>query len=363
MSFTEELTPENPQTIGLVHTYYSNYYTVEVNDVYYSCFVKGNLKKQNQDVLVGDWVQLDSLEPAAAQARIIGVLPRSVALSRPKIANVNCLLVVHSLKEPEFEPQQLDRYLTRGALSGLKTIICISKADLNPDLEARQPIIDLYEKQLGYPVVFTSIHDLQSLARITELVKGHLTVLAGLSGTGKSSLINQLTTTVSLKIGAVSEKISRGQHTTRHVMLIPLDKQTYVADTPGFSLLKFDKVLPAAIEATFPELQKFKGQCGFEDCLHQDEPDCAVLADPGNIAPSRLASYKAMIAEASQYAQEIKSSSQKEDYGTKIKHGKNQQDVQIMRLKAKSREGSRKTLRQELQENLQMLVDQTPDSL
>ncbi|MBY0403248.1 MAG: ribosome small subunit-dependent GTPase A, partial [Cyanobacteria bacterium] len=215
--------------------YHSNFYYVEAEGVLYECFVKGILKKEGIEILVGDAVVLDNLDPDSGQGRIVEVLERTNVLTRPKIANIHQAIIVHPLEEPAFSPAQLDRYLTHVELAGLDPIICISKCDLAKNQEQLEEIKDLYHAKLGYPILFTSVHHPNSLAPLVEMTRGKVSVLAGLSGAGKSSLLNFLKPSLKLKTQEVSEKISRGQHTTRHVELIEIAEATYIADTPGFS--------------------------------------------------------------------------------------------------------------------------------
>src|SRR5262249_36826832 len=146
--------------------------------------------------------------------------------------------VVYSAHSPEFDTTQADRYLTHIELAGILPVLCISKADLIQSEAEREAIATLYGEKLGYPLVFTSVHQSDSLARIRDLTQNKVTVLAGPSGSGKSSLLNALNPELQLRTGEISEKIRRGQHTTRHVELLaldPADPHTLIADTPGFS--------------------------------------------------------------------------------------------------------------------------------
>ncbi len=351
---------------GRVLKYHSNLFTVEVQGsgrhikppTHYQCTLKGLLKKQETSVITGDYVLLDNLDPINRTARIIDVKPRQNQLPRPKIANVDQVIIVHPFREPNFDYEQLNRFLTHAALAEVNTMICMSKSDLGDETDPegirqeKQAIIALYETGLQIPVIFTSIHDATSLMALKEKIKGKISVLAGLSGAGKSSLLNRLNPDLKIKVQDVSEKIGRGTHTTRHVELIPLAGNILIADTPGFSNLKFDNTLPQDIEAAFPEFALYRSQCAFSNCLHLDETDCGVLKaitiDPASIHPLRYTSYQAIMAEALQYKAEHQSSSQKNEYGQKTLHAKGKETKQITRLKSKAREGSRRTLKQDL---------------
>jgi ribosome biogenesis GTPase len=365
-----------PFITGRLRKYHSNFYYVEADGVVYECMLRGLIKKEGGDVLVGDFVALDSVDAAARTARIHHVLARQNAISRPKMANVDRVFVVYSLHEPEFDPHQLDRYLTHIELAGLTPIIGISKADLarSPDELAR--IQALYGDTLGYAVYVTSVQDPGSLNTIRQAAQGHISVLAGPSGSGKSSLLNALNPNLRLRVGEVSEKIARGQHTTRHVELLPLfaDRtDTLIADTPGFSNLRFNYVLPSQVEAAFRDFAPYRAQCGFSDCLHLDEADCAVRAHLEEIADSRYRSYRDLLAEARLYRDEANASSQKEAFGYKQLDRKGKDAVRILRLKEKNRDASRRAIRQQVSQfhpddeeaspPMDGLVDDPPESV
>ncbi len=325
----------------------------------YQCTLKGLLKKEGTSVITGDNVVLDNLDPINQTARIIQIQTRKNQLPRPKIANVDQVIIVHPFREPDFDYEQLNRFLTHTALAGVDAIICVSKSDLGQEepekaRQEKEAITQLYQEQLNIPVIFTSIHDENSLASLKDKIKDKVSVLAGLSGAGKSSLLNRLNPNLEIKVQEVSEKISRGTHTTRHVELIHVSKEILIADTPGFSNLKFNTILPQNIEKIFPDFAPFRAHCSFANCLHLPEiniDDCAVQKDLESESPKthplRYTSYQALIAEALEYKKEQRKSSKKEEYGHKTIHAKGKEKKQIIRLKSKAREGSRRTAKQD----------------
>jgi ribosome biogenesis GTPase len=339
----------NANLIGRVRKYHSNFYYVEAEGVLYECMLRGLLKKEGIEVLVGDQVRLDSVQPANRTARIIEVLlPRKSVISRPRMANADQAIVVYSLHAPEFDYHQADRYLTHIKLAGLKPILCISKADLSNSEAERLAISDIYEP-LGFQVLFTSVHQPEGLEALYQEVRSKVTVLAGPSGSGKSSLLNALNPDLKLRVGEVSEKIGRGQHTTRHVELLapdPADPSTLIADTPGFSNLKFNTVLPTDLAAIYPDFEPWRDQCAFSDCLHVDEAGCAVLGNREKLASSRYESYLNMMAEAREYKHESSKTSQKDEFGYKRIDRKGR-EIKILRLREKDRDVSRRRVRQQ----------------
>lgn len=338
---------QNTPISGIVLSYQSNVYTVSLDGQHFQCVLKGMIKKSGADVLVGDRVLLDNLDAANMTGRIIQTRPRENVLLRPKIANVTRALMVCSIDNPPWSFEQVDRYLTQIQMAGIAPALCISKVDLAKSAADLAAIRDLYES-LGVSTATTSIKTPESIQALFRQMQGQTVVLAGPSGVGKSSLLNALKPDLALAVKAISDKAKRGQHTTRHVALIRLDENTYVADTPGFSLLKFDTVLPQDVERVFPDFAPYRGQCRFDNCLHQDEADCAVKANLQYIAPSRYASYLAFLEEAKAHEAHQQASSQKQEYGYKtLKKGK-KEDVQILKLQEKHRETSRRTRKQEI---------------
>jgi ribosome biogenesis GTPase len=336
-----------PLSTGIVLTYHSNFYTVLVDRVQFECSVKGLLKKEGVDVLVGDHVSVDNLDTVNHTGRITEVLPRLNQLERPKIANITRAVVVASIAQPDLDLMQLDRYLTRVYLAGIDPVICITKIDLSPDHRLLQTIASVY-KALNIPIFLTSVAEPESIGKLFSSLTGQTVVLAGQSGVGKSTLLNAIKPDLDLAVGKVSDKIQRGQHTTRQVSLIALDSETYVADSPGFSYLKFDTVLPQALEKAFPDFEPYRGECRFDDCLHLDESGCAV-----SIATSRYENYRQFQQEAALYAEEMQARSQKETYGYKTLSQKGKgPDLKILRLKEKQRDGSRRTQKQQLSDVL-----------
>lgn len=349
-------------TAGLVTCYYSNVFEVHTAaGILYQCTVKGTLKKEGRDILVGDRVTLDSLDDANRMARIVAIAPRTTELSRPKVSNVDQALIVCSVQQPDLDLQQLDRYLSHVLLAGLRPLICLNKSDLVTDSQSQtiQAAMDIYEP-MGFRVLLTSIFEPDSVDTLKAGLLGHTTVLTGPSGVGKSSLINVLKPEAQLKVSEVSAKQQRGRHTTRQAALFPLaESNTFVVDSPGFTYLTFDQTLPETLEKTFPEFAAFREQCRFHNCLHEAsdlDAGCAVMAQLEEtqdkwprVARARWESYQQFLLEAKAYEQTLQSTSQKDDYGTKIKHTKGKDaSLQLLKLKEKERQASRRRQRQQV---------------
>ena len=214
-------------------------------------------------------------EVSQEEGWITEILPRKNSLHRPPIANVDQALLVHAAKEPAFNPLLLDRMLVLVEHNQIVPIICFTKVDLVDDWQELDRQLDIY-KDVGYQVLFTSPLTGEGIDQVIKCLEGKVTVLAGPSGVGKSTLINTVCPHAEVQTGSVSKKLGRGRHTTRHVELLRLSSTGLVADTPGFSQLDFTHITEETLGSTFPEIRRLESQCKFRGCLHRSEPGCAV---------------------------------------------------------------------------------------
>ncbi|MEB3356268.1 MAG: small ribosomal subunit biogenesis GTPase RsgA [Synechococcales bacterium] len=242
------------------------------------CTRRSRLKKIGQQVWVGDRVIVDEPDWIGQRGAISQVLPRSTELDRPPVANANQILLVFALAEPELDPLQLSRFLVKAESTALEVSLCLNKSDLLTPEQQRQWCDRL--QQWGYSPTIISIQAQTGLTTIREQLAHRVTVISGPSGVGKSSLINHFIPTVDQRVSAVSGKLGRGRHTTRHVELFELPNGGLLADTPGFNQPDLD-CTPAELGHYFPEVRQRLDQqaCQFSDCLHRDEPNCAVRSD------------------------------------------------------------------------------------
>ncbi|WP_036801171.1 small ribosomal subunit biogenesis GTPase RsgA [Pleurocapsa sp. PCC 7319] len=273
---------QNSQILGTVVAVQANFYQVKLktnlDTEYLLCTRRTRLKKIGQKVMVGDRVLIEEPDWQDARGAIAEVLPRSTELQRPLIANANCILLVFAVEEPPLDPWQLSRFLVKAESTSLKLYLCLNKCDLIT--EARRQQWEQRLTQWGYQASFISVKQQLGISNLLERLKGHITVVAGPSGVGKSSLIDALIPEINLRVGEVSGKLQRGRHTTRHVELFELPEGGLLADSPGFNQPDLD-YLPAELAQYFPEAKaKLQaGNCQFSDCLHRDEPNCVVRGD------------------------------------------------------------------------------------
>lgn len=259
----------------------SNLYTVKIGEELIDCRARGKFRNEGMTPLVGDYCIIDK-----DNNYILEILPRKNSLKRPLIANVDCALIVTSVKKPDLSLNLLDKLLSLSIMSGVTPVICLTKLDLltKEELKYLNNIIKYYKK-IGIKVLKNT-----DKFKLRMLLKNKLIVLAGQTGAGKSSLLNRLNKHLNLATAEISEALGRGKHTTRHVEVFKVGKM-YIADTPGFSALDLDEYSEDDIKNSFIEFNKY--QCYFSDCKHIKEKNCGVIEalDNGEILKSRYENY------------------------------------------------------------------------
>lgn len=266
---------------------YGGYYYVRDGREEWECSLRGRFRHEKQQVLVGDRVQL---RPRHGHAGVIEtVLPRRSALVRPPVANVDQAVIVFAVREPDPNPGLLERFLITAAMNDIEPLICFNKVDLTKDGQVE--LVSRYRE--SYRVAVTSAKTGEGLGRLREALRGRVSVFAGPSGVGKSTILNALLPDLKLKTGEISEKLKRGRHTTRHVELISLPEGGLVADTPGFSSLDLPDLKPEDLSEYFPEMDEYAARCYFTGCLHNKEPGCAVkeAVEKGRMEEARYRQY------------------------------------------------------------------------
>lgn len=263
----------------------------------YECKAKGIFRKDHKKPLVGDDVEADVLDEEAMLGNIREILPRKSALIRPAVANVDQALIIFAIVKPNPNFNLLDRFLIRMERQNLPTIICFNKQDIATEKE-KEALRRAYET-CGYQVLFISALEKEGLEQVKELLAGKTTTVAGPSGVGKSSLINQLAPKARMETGDISRKIERGKHTTRHSEIIALGENTYIVDTPGFTSLDISEITKEELGTYYPEFVQYEPYCKFSGCAHISEPSCGVkdAVAEGKISQVRYENYMVLYQE------------------------------------------------------------------
>ncbi|MGH8010699.1 MAG: ribosome small subunit-dependent GTPase A, partial [Candidatus Binatia bacterium] len=275
--------------------------TDEILDTAVKGALKDGIRAYTTVAAPGDRVHVDRYGEGAGL--IVAVVPRKTVLSRPDpfrrhlqdviVTNIDQLVIVSSVGGPAFWPELVDRYLVYAEYNGLEPLIVVNKTDQVSEEEIEQ-LRSLYADQLGYRVLFTSVESGQGIAELGGLIGDRWNVVAGLSGVGKSSLLNAIEPGLNLRVGEVSEYYSgEGQHTTTTTTLHPLAGGGYVADTPGVRGFGLWNIEPAELDYYFIDFRPYLGQCRFSDCTHHHEPRCAIkeAVAEGKITESRYQSF------------------------------------------------------------------------
>lgn len=250
----------------------SGFYYVESENKIWECKARGIFKQRNQSPLVGDYVKFEEVNSSFGY--ISELESRKNVLIRPPICNIDQVVLVSSVCEPNFSSRLLDRFLVHVESAKIEPIICLAKIDLLQDEKYIKDQLQIY-KSLGYRAILTSKYG-EGIEELREELKNKVSVFSGQSGVGKSSLLNKILPDLHLETAEISDKLGRGKHTTRVVQLINLPNGGKVADTPGFSQLDFHGISSQELSLYFKEFDDLSCDCRFRGCLHQNEPDCAV---------------------------------------------------------------------------------------
>lgn len=249
------------------------YYYVNVDDDIIECRARGIFREQKITPLVGDIVKI-RISSEDNTGYVEEIMNRDSELIRPPVANITQVIVVASVKNPELNTWLVDKILVMAEEKHLNIVLCLNKADL--DLKRSEELNNLYKK-VGYNVIQTSKLTGIGIEELRKELRNNINVFAGPSGVGKSSLLNALNPLFKLETGEVSKKNQRGKHTTRHVELLKLEKDTFILDTPGFSSFDLNFIEDYRdLRHYFRDIEKYNGECGFNSCIHQNEPNCAV---------------------------------------------------------------------------------------
>ncbi len=268
------------------------YYVDTGADGIYECRGRGIFRKDNTKLLIGDIVDLEVTHDKDMEGSITKLYPRKCCLRRPEVSNVDQAIVVFAIHEPEPNHVLLDRFLITMKKLDIETILVWNKADLAAEAE-------LDEEKKAYRDAVSSVNVISAkgnsgMDELKALLEGKISLIAGPSGVGKSTMLNALCPGANAGTGEISRKMKRGKHTTRHAELFGLGNDTYLLDTPGFTALDLEDMDQEEVKAYYPEFYPYEGKCRFNPCSHTHEPSCAVreAAECGDIPVIRYDNYK-----------------------------------------------------------------------
>ena len=251
---------------GIITKIQANTYIVRKDDgESVECVAKGLFKFKKMSPLVGDIVEV-------SDKVIEKIYPRKNEFERPPIANIDQLIIVLATTNPKPDLMLVDKQIIMAEKNGVEPIICINKIDLNEDYTS---IIETYEN-IGYQVITTAAKNGLGIDKVAILLNNKVTAFAGNSGVGKSALTNNIFNEEVTPEGDISEKLEKGKHTTKYVELYEFAKNSYLADTPGFSSFEVSGISHKELENYFVEFAPFIEDCEYRGCTHVREVNCGI---------------------------------------------------------------------------------------
>lgn len=283
---------------GMIIKSLGGVYTVETSEGEFDCKARGVFRKRGIVPMCGDKVEIHIGENS--EAVIEKVLPRKNEIIRPPLANLDLMLLVTSVIEPEPNCTLLDKFIAVCERKKITPAIVVTKIDL-----ADYSRLEEIYRGAGFDFFAVDNTTGEGSLKVREFVTGKLCAFTGNTGVGKSSLLNRMFPELSLSTGEISKKLGRGRHTTRHVELFRLEGGGHIADTPGFSSFdtnRYDIIFKDELKNCFREFAMYETDCRFPDCAHISEKGCAVIqaVKDGKIAKSRHESYLEMYEQAKQ---------------------------------------------------------------
>lgn len=255
---------------GIIIKGIGGFYYIKTEEGIIECKARGKFRYESLKPMVGDRVEI---AVDKGKGVIEKIHERTSELIRPTVANITQAFVVFAIKNPDVNYDLLNRFLVLCEYNDINATVCLNKEDLCSP-EEKQKVKEIIN-DIGYEVLFINAKHEKGLEQLKDRLKDNITVLCGPSGAGKSTLLNALIERNHMETGAVSEKIGRGKHTTRHSELIEIE-HGFLVDTPGFSTLDITFMDRDKLKYCFPEFDDYNNQCKFNGCNHYKEPSCSV---------------------------------------------------------------------------------------
>ncbi len=287
-SILESQKSENGIINGRIIKGIGGFYYIDTADGVFECRARGRFRKEGIIPLVGDLVAC-RIDMPSKTGLITEIYPRNNELIRPSVSNITQIAIVFSAVNPKPNLRVIDKLITSAVYADIKPIICINKSDLTDTSE----LSDIYDRS-GFDTIIVSAKDNINIDILKSKLRGETTVFAGISGVGKSSILNRIIKGANLETGEVSSKVERGRHTTRHSELMQIDDGSgYIIDTPGFSSFAVSDIDESELYTLFPDFTPYADDCKFPDCRHTVEKGCAVIeaVNCGKLSKSRHDSY------------------------------------------------------------------------
>lgn len=274
---------------GIIIGNVSNTYKIETTEKIYVAYARGKFKNQDIKPLVGDRVEIEVTDEEKNEAIIEEILPRNNEIKRPKIANIDQIIFIISTKNPKPDLLMLDKQLAYAEKIHVEPVIVVNKCDLK---EIYKSIKELYSK-VGYKVIVTSAKQNIGIDELKQVLQNKISVFSGNSGVGKSSIINALFDKEKTQEGEISKKNKKGKNTTTDTKLYKLEKDTYIADTPGFSSFEISEIESTELDKCFREFVPEIEKCEFVGCTHIKEENCGVkkAMQEGRVSTERYERY------------------------------------------------------------------------
>lgn len=278
--------------IGKIIKGIGGFYYIDTEDGVFECKARGNFRNQKIIPLVGDNVEISINDNA--ENTIDKIFDRKNQLVRPPLSNLDQLFIVASLVDPKINTTIIDNMIAVCEYKDIEPIIILTKTDLD---DSTDEYMGIYEKA-GFKVIVCDNTIGKGADEVRAMLNDKCSAFAGNTGVGKSSLLNNIFPELDLKTGETSKKLGRGKHTTRHCELFKTNGG-YVADTPGFSSLDFDKcemILKDDLQHCFRDFEDYIGTCRFTTCAHINDKGCSIVeaVNNGDISKSRHESYISM---------------------------------------------------------------------